>query len=97
MSPREAVLFGGFYVAFILAVACYGTRTHPEDFKLNRVSRITLLCLATSLPFACLAYLLWPWDFQSWRVQADILLTVLTPLFSAFLLGYARKRKMLKK
>jgi hypothetical protein len=97
MSVPEVLFFGAAELTFVLAVAWFGARSRQEDFSFGRVVLITLLCLSTSLPFAWLAYRLWPWDFQSWLVKCDILSAVFTPLFAALILGIIRKRKLTKR
>jgi hypothetical protein len=94
MSFPRVAFFCMVQLAIILAVAWFGTRSHREDFRFGRVIWLTLLCLSTSLPFVWLAYRLWPWDFQSRLLRADILLAVFTPLIVAFILGVIRKRRL---
>jgi hypothetical protein len=97
MSLPRVAFFCTVQLAIVLAVAWIGTRSHPADFRFRRVIGLSLFCLATSLPFVWLAYVLWPWDFQSWLVRADILLAVFMPLVVAFILGIVRKRKLSRK
>ena len=97
MSYPRVILFGAVQLCIVLSVAWFGTRQRQEDFCFSRVIGLTLLCLASSLPFAYVAYLLWPWDFQSWIVRVDILLAMFSPLATAYILGIIRKRKILRK
>src|SRR5579859_6518535 len=97
MSYPRVVFFCAVQLAIVLSVAWFGTRQCREDFRFSRVIGLTVLCLSSSLPFAYVAYLAWPWDFQSWLVRADILMAVFTPLVMAYILGIVRKRKMLRK
>ena len=100
MSLPRVAFFCTVQLAIVLSVAWFGIRSRREDFKFGRVIWLTLLCLATSLPFAWLAYRLWPWDFESWLLRADISLAVftpLTPLIVAFIFGIGRKRRLAKR
>ena len=97
MSYPRVIFFGVIQLCIVLSVAWFGTRQRQEDFRISRVIGLTLLCLTSSLPFAYVAYLFWPWDFQSWVVRADVLLAIFSPVVTACILGIIRKRKMLKK
>lgn len=97
MSYPRVVFFCVVQLTIVLAVAWFGTRQRREDFRFSRVIGLTLLCLASSLPFVSLAYLLWPWDFQSWLVRADISAAVFLPVVTAYTLAIIRKRKMVRR
>jgi hypothetical protein len=97
MSYPRVILFCGIQLTIVLAVAWFGTRKHPDDFRLGRVIGLTLLCLTSSLPFAYAAYLLWPWDMRSRILQADLFLAVFAPVITAYVLGLIRKWRMVKR
>ena len=97
MSLSQVAFICTVQLAIVLSVAWFGTRSRREDFRFGRVIGLTLLCLATSLPFWWFAYLLWPWDFQSWLVRGDIFLAVFTPLVAAYTLGLVRKWRLSRK
>jgi len=97
MSYTRVVLLGVLQLTIILSLAWFGTRQRREDFRFSRVIGLTLFCLSSSLPFAFIGYLLWPWDFQSWTAPVVILLAVFSPVATAYILGIIRKKKMLKK
>jgi uncharacterized membrane-anchored protein len=90
-SPLELTLIGAFQIIVVLLVCWFGTRRCRSDFRLGRVAVLTLLCLATSLPFGLVAYLLRPWDWESRIVRAAIVLPVFMPLFTALALGFTRR------
>jgi hypothetical protein len=97
MSYPLVIFFCCVQLTIVLAVAWFGTRHRPGDFRFGRVIGLTLLCLVTSLPFAYVAYLLWPWDMHSWILRADIFLAVFAPIITAYILGIVRKRKLMRR
>lgn len=90
-NPLELILIGAFQMIVVLLVCWFGTRSHRSDFRLSRVARLTLFCLVTGLPFALIAYLLRPWDWRSPMVRVAIVLPVLMPLITAFVLGFIKR------
>ena len=94
--PRAALVFA-VQLLLILVVMWFLTRRRPGQFRIRRVIGLTLLCLATSLPFAFAAWWLWPWDWESKLVKAVILTGVFLPLVTAYVLGLLQRRKRLGK
>ena len=90
-NPLEPILIGVFQIIVVLLVCWFGTRSHRSDFKLSRVVGLTLLCLGTALPFAVIAYLLFPWNWESPTVRVAIVLPVLVPLVTAFALAFIKR------
>jgi hypothetical protein len=90
-SPLELILIGAFQIIVVLLVCWFGTRRHRSEFRFGRVAGLTLLCLATALPFALIAYLLRPWDWESRIVRVAIVLPVFMPLVTALALGYTKR------
>jgi Kef-type K+ transport system membrane component KefB len=100
-SPLEIALFGAFQLSVVFAVAWFGTRGRPDEFRLSRVIGLTVACLATALPFVLVAFWLWPWDLEPKHIRITIssalLLAFFTPLTTAYILAIIRKGKMLRK
>lgn len=94
--PR-AIVFGVIQLTLILSAVWIGTRQRREDFRFSRVIGLTLLCLSSWIPFALIAYLLWPLDFRTWPAPIFILLAVFSPLVTAFILGFTRRKKMIRR
>src|SRR5262245_2787841 len=86
-SPLQLILVGVLQIAVVLLVCWFGTRRQRSEFRIARVASFTLLCLASALPFAAIAYLLRPWDWESRLVRSVVLLGVLVPFVTAFALG----------
>ena len=97
MSLPQVAVFCAVLLATILAMAWFGTWNRRKDFRIGRVIGLTLLCLATSLPFWWLAYLLWPWDFHSRFLIADISLAVFTPMAVAYILAVVARWRLSRK
>jgi hypothetical protein len=96
-SYLRVICAGLLQLILVLAYAWFGTRQRRADFRFFRVIRLTLLCLASSLPFACIAYWLWPWNFESWWLQANLFLMVFSPIITGLAIGFLKKRMMLKR
>lgn len=96
-SPLQYTLLCILLLAIVLLGGWFCGRAQRESFKLRRAISLMLLCLATSLPFAFIAYSLWPWDFDSLLLQADISLAIFAPLVTAYVIGITRKRTILRK
>jgi hypothetical protein len=90
-SPLELILVGVFQIVVVLLVCWFGTRRHRSDFRFGRVAVLTLLCLSTALPFAIVAFLLRPWDWESRVVRVAIVLPVFMPLVTALALGFTKR------
>lgn len=87
--PLELVLLGAFQIALVLVVSWFGTRHDRAGFHLGRIAVLTLLCLATGLPFALVAYWLYPWDWNSNLVRTVVILPPLVPLATAIALSFS--------
>jgi cytochrome bd-type quinol oxidase subunit 2 len=89
-STLQLILVGVLQIIVVLIVCWFGTRGKRTDFRIFRVVALTLLCLASSLPFAVIAYLLWDRGWDSQGVRIAVALAALTPLITAFTLGYLK-------
>jgi len=96
-SLSRAIVCGVIQLILVLSIVWFSTRKRREDFRFSRVIGLTLLCLSSSLPFALVAYLLWPWDFRTWAAPTVVLLAVFSPIATAYILGIMRKRRMMRK
>lgn len=97
LSFPKAILFGITQLTLILSVVWFGTRQRREDFRFSRVFGLTLLCLSSSLPFALVAYLLWPWDSRTWTAPVVVFFAALSPVVTVYIISIIRKRRMMRK
>jgi len=89
--PLQIALFGVAQLTFILTLAYFAKRAHPDRLRFARIAWLTAACLATSLPFAFVAYLLWPWEdlgSKNLRLAAVMALsgTFFAPIVTPFVL-----------
>src|SRR5262245_45726865 len=94
-SPLELMSAAAFQITVVLFVVWFGTRHRRNEFRFGRVAAVSLLCLASAVPQAAIAYLLWPWDWESWISRTSVLAVAIAPLGTAIVLGllWVRFRK----
>jgi|ERR1041385_3107557 hypothetical protein len=93
-TPMQVALFGVVELAVVLTLAYLAKRAHPDRLRFTRVAWLTAACLATSLPFAFVAYRLWPWDLDSKNLRFAVVLALLGTFFAPFVTAFVLVRRV---
>ncbi len=93
-TPMQIALFGVVELTVVLTVACLAKRARQGELSFTRVAWLTAASLATSLPFAFVAYILWPWDLDLNNVRLAVGLALPGAFFAPFITAFMLVRRV---